>query len=67
MTSTILSSLLMFAMIVPAFLGSNMAREEQISASYQVGSHSSLVENFQPPAKRGGDGDDDPIVPPNRR
>ncbi|MGA9381049.1 MAG: hypothetical protein WBV73_19975 [Phormidium sp.] len=65
MTPTILSSLFMFSMIIPASLGTNIASEEQFSASHKFISHPPLVEKFQPQAKKGRNGNDDPIVPPN--
>lgn len=65
MTPTILSSLFMFGMIIPASLGINIASEEQFSASDKFISHAPLVEIFQPQARKGGNGNDDPIVPPN--
>ncbi len=67
MISTILSSFLMFGIIVPSHQGSNITHEEQISASDQVLSHHPQLDIFQHETKKDGNGDDDPIVPPNRR
>jgi len=52
-------------MIIPASLGTNIASEEQFSAFHKFISHPPLVEKFQPQAKKGRNGNDDPIVPPN--